>query len=104
MPMFIAVHKWSAQDDITVMKETNNAMRSKLPEGVELCFTYFAPPELHRAFCVWVAPNKETLEKVFTIMPVLRRGTEFVPVCQAVPPTLEYELVLGDMIIKGAPK
>lgn len=104
MPTFIALHKWSAEDDLTVMKEVVAGLKSKLPEGVELHAMYSTPPDLHRAFCIWVAPDKGTLEKLFDQLPVLKKGTEFVPVCQSLPPTLEYELSLTDMIIKGASK
>jgi hypothetical protein len=103
MPLFIALHKWNPEDEITVTKEAMALFTAKLPEGVELRNTYETGAQ--RAFCVWVAPNKETLEKVFDqSAPVMKKGTEFVPVVQSFPPTMEYVLTLYQMMIKGAPK
>lgn len=100
--MFMLVHKWNAQDEITVMKETMAAVKSKWPEGVKLHASYNSLT--HGAFCLWEAPDKKTLEKVFEVAPVLKKGTEFVSVCQSIPPTMEFVEFLTNMIIKGASK
>ena len=105
--MFIAIHRWKPQDTITITKELvagfTAIAEGRLPEGVELCATYSTAAE--RAFCVWKAPNREALEKGFDEWaPTLKKGTEFVPVFQSYPPTMEYVLGLWQAWIKMVSK
>lgn len=107
MPLFVAVHKWKPEEEIAVTKEVAGAFAAfpsgKIPEGIELCATYMTGAQ--GGYCVWVAPSKEALEKLFEqYMPTLKRGTEFVPVTQMYPPTMEYVLALWQQMIQAAPK
>jgi hypothetical protein len=101
MPMFMLVHKWNAKDEMTVMKEVVGGYGAiqKTPD-VKLHYSYALS---NGAFCVWEAPSKEALEKLFEkYTPVLKKGTEFVPVVQSYPPTIEYDMMLAQMIIHTA--
>jgi len=105
MPMFMAVHKWKPQDEIAIMKELVGAFAAiqagKL-EGMKLLATYSLP---QGAYCVWEAASKEVLEKGFEKnTPVLKKNTEFVPVAQSYPPTMDYVLGLWQMWVKSASK
>ena len=103
MTLFIAVHKWKPEENLAVMKEVAAFPVGKLPEGVELCAFYDTGAQ--GAYCVWNAPCKEDLEKLFEQhLPTLKKGTEFVPVMQAYPPTMEYVIALYQNIIKMASK
>jgi len=107
MPTFIAVHKWKPQDEITITKELiagfTAIVEGKSPKGVELCATYSTAAQ--GAFCVWVAPSKQALEKTFDqFCPTLKKYTEFVPVVQSYPPTMEYVLGLWQLMVKAASK
>jgi len=107
MPLFIAVHKYEPQDEIAIWKEVVagfTAMQAgKIPQGVKLCAIYETGAQ--RAFCVWEAPSKEALEEGFEkLMPTLKKYTEFVPVAQSYPPTMEYVLGLWQEFIKAASK
>jgi len=106
MPTFIAVHKWKPEDYLAISKETIGAFiameSGKLPEGIKLHTTYST---VNGAFCVWEAPSKEALEKWFEKNgPIMKKYTEFVPVVQAYPPTMEYVIVLGQQMLKAASK
>lgn len=103
MPMFIAVHKWKPEEHFKVMEEIY-IFFTKFPprasKDIEVCSTYMSE---NGAFCVWNAPNAETLEKLFEgHTPILKKGTEIVPVVQAVPPTMEYILSLTKNILEMA--
>ena len=104
MPMFIAVHKWKAEENLEVMKEVYNFFTKFPPRAsrdIEVCATYMSE---NRGFCVWNAPNVETLEKLFEgHTPILSKGTEIVPVVQMVPPTMEYVQYLTKIILDMAP-
>jgi len=53
----------------------------------------------------WRAPSKEVLEKGFEqLAPTLKKYTEFVPVVQEYPPTMEYVIGLYQQLIKAASK
>ena len=55
------------------------------------------------AFCCWDAPNKEALDKLFKqYLPTMLKYTEFVPVLQAFPANIEYELSLLQMLCDAA--
>lgn len=103
MPTFMAVHKWKPEDTMAIYKENVSliAIADKFPEGVTLCMSWMAGPT--GAFCVWEAPSKEALEKLFEeYAPVASKITEFVPIVQSYPPTMECEMVLMQQIIEMA--
>ena len=57
------------------------------------------------AYCVWEASNLEALENAFEqVAPTLKKYTEFVPVMQSYPPTMEYVLALAQQLIQAASK
>ena len=100
--MFIAVHKWTPEVHITMIKEMiagfTNLLEGTAPEGVELCFTWQRPD--YGAFCLWNVPNKEALENFFKKFgPTMLKYTEFVPVSQVYPPSMEYVLGLFQNIV-----
>lgn len=106
MPLFVVVHKWKPEDELVVAKETIALYSAKLagtaPEGVKLHFTYGLP---QRAYCVWEAVSKDALEKVFDqYAPTLKKSTEFVPVVQVYPPTMEYVIGLSQQLINALSK
>jgi hypothetical protein len=109
MALFVAVHKWKPEQFAAITKETLALFKAfsegKLAKGVDLLFSYnnITP---NGAFCVWVAPNPATLEQLFgKYCPVLKKGTEFVPVVQSYPPTMEYVTSLLQMMLaQAAPK
>ncbi|MGQ9781348.1 MAG: hypothetical protein ACUVQ8_03720 [Nitrososphaeria archaeon] len=87
---------------MAVTKEALALFATKLPEGIELHATYMRD---NGAFCVWIASDKKTLETMFEAAPVMKKGTEVVPVVQMFPPTLEYVLSLWQtMLAQVAPK
>ena len=105
MPLFIAVHKWKPQDEIAIMKDLvagfTAILEGRIP-NVKLHATYSLA---QGGYCVWEAPNLETVEKAFEkFAPTLKKYTEFVPVVQMYPPTMEYVLVLYQQMIKAASK
>jgi hypothetical protein len=106
MPLFVAVHKWKQEDDLVVTKETFAAFSAMVagtfPEGIKLHFSYALPLG---AFCVWEAVSKDALEKAFEqYAPTLKKFTEFVPVVQSYPPTMEFVLTIGQQMIEVASK
>jgi len=101
------VHKWKPEDEIAVLGEIAAGFAAypegKLPEGLELCATYMTGTQ--GAFCVWKAPNGAVLERLFDQhLPTLKKGTEFVPVIQSFPPTIEWVVSLYQAYVKGASK
>jgi len=103
MPMFIAVHKWKPEDDITISKELIAGFSAKPPKDVILHYTWTRAD--YGAFCFWEAPSKEDLNKLFKqYLPTLLKYTEFVPVVQTYPPTMEAVLVLMQQLVKSASK
>ena len=105
MPTFMAIHKWKPEETIAVYKETVSLVANvdKFPEGIELCMSWGAGPQGY--FCVWEAPSQEALEKIFEqLAPVVLKRTEFVPIVQSYPPTMEFEMVLMQQIIEMASK
>jgi hypothetical protein len=103
------LHKWKPEEELVVSKEVLAAFTAlsegKFPEGVELCASYRGPRQACRAFCLWKARTQEDLEKLFDkYMPTLKKGTEFVPVLQNYPPTMEYVLSLAKAFIEMASK
>ena len=101
------MHKWKTEDDLAVMKEVVGmfaaAESGKLTAGVKLCFAYSYLPQGSQ--CIWEAPSKEALEKAFEkFAPILKKYTEFIPVMQVYPPTLEYEIALMQRMLKAASK
>jgi hypothetical protein len=106
MPLFMAVLKWKSEDDIEIAKGyaafLNDLIEEKLPKGVELCAGYGAAQQ---RWLVWKAPSKADLEKYFDqFAPTLKKYTEFVPVTQSYPPTMEYVFALMQAFIKAASK
>ena len=107
MPKFIAVHKWKPEDELAIRKEVVGmfvaAESGKLPADVKLCFAYSYLPQGSQ--CIWETPSKEALEKTFEkFAPILKKYSEFVPVMQVYPPTLEYEMALAQQLIKATSK
>lgn len=107
MPMFVAVHKWKPEDYQVITKELLGSMSAMssgtLPEGVKLCSTYSMGGQ--GAYCVWEADSKAALEKTFDrYAPNLKKYTEFVPVVQAYPPSMEYVLGLAQRLYNVPPK
>jgi hypothetical protein len=103
----MAVHKWKLPDNVAVMKELvagfTGIVEGKMAKGVELCATYST--EGQGAFCVWKASSKAALEKAFDeFAPTLKKYTEFVPVHQSFPPTMDYVLLLWQQWVKAASK
>jgi hypothetical protein len=101
------MHKWKIEDDLALKKEATElftaADSGKLTAGIKLCFAYIhGLPQASQS--VWEVPSKEALEKEFEKFPVLKKYTEFVPVVQIYPPTLEYEIALVKQLIKAASK
>jgi hypothetical protein len=99
------VHKWEPEEYFTVMKEIYiffTKFPARARSDIEVCSTFMAE---NRAFCVWNAPSIETLERLFEgHTPTLKKGTEIIPVVQAVPPTMDYALFLTKLILDMAPK
>lgn len=106
MPLFIAVHQWKPEEDWVILKEMaafGAAYPEATPKGVELIATYTARAQ--RAFCVWKSIDQESLEKLFDqYMPTLKVRTEFVPVLQMFPPTVDYVVSLWKTMLQAAPK
>ena len=107
MGLFIAVHKWKPEVEITITKEMIGGftilLENKQPPGIKLLSTYMRSD--HGAFCAWEASTKEDLEKFMNKFgPTLLKSTEFIPALQAFPPTVEYELSLLKMITDLASK
>ena len=103
MPLFIAVHKWKPQDDLVINKELIAGFSAKPPKDVILHYTWTAAD--CRAFCFWEAPSVEDLNKVFKqYLPTLLKYTEFVPVVQTYPPTMEAILGLMQQLVKATSK
>jgi hypothetical protein len=107
MVMIVAVHKWKAESEITITKEIiggfTTLLENKQPAGIKLHSTYMRSD--HGAFCLWEAPSMVDLQNFFKKFgPTLYKATELVPVLQAFPATVEYELSLLKMITDLAPK
>jgi len=107
MPCFIAVHKWTKETHITCMKEMiagfTAMLKGETPKDIILHSTWTRAD--YGAFCYWEAPSKEALSKMFKqYLPTMLRYTEFVPVSQAYPPSLEYVLGLMQNIVDMASK
>ena len=101
MVLMIAVHKWKPEAEITITKEMiygfTLLLEGKQPQGIKLNSTQMRSD--HGAFCTWEAPTKEELENFFKKFgPTLLKVTEFIPILQAFPATVEYELSLLKMI------
>jgi len=101
------VHKWKPEEEIAVIGEMAAAFTAypegKTPEGAELYATYMTGAQ--GAYCVWKAPNGAVLERLFDQhLPTLKKGTEFVPVIQSFPPTIEWDVSLYQAIVKMASK
>jgi hypothetical protein len=100
--LFIAVHKWPKEHHIAIGKEMiagfTALIKKETPKDIILLNTWTR--EDYGAFCCWNAPNQEELTKLFKqYMPTMLKYTEFVPVLQTYPPTIEYELSLLKMIV-----
>jgi hypothetical protein len=107
MVLIVAVHKWKPEVEITITKEMiygfTLLLEGKQPQGIKLQTTQMRSD--HGAFCTWEAPSKEELENFFKKFgPTLLKATEFSPVLQAFPATVEYELSLLKMITDLASK
>lgn len=107
MPLFIAVHKWTPEVQITMIKEMiagfTALSKGEIPEEIELCFTWQRAD--YGAFCLWNAPNKEALEGLFKeYLPTMLKYSEFVLVSQVYPPSIEYVLDLFQNIVDMSSK
>ena len=103
--LFVAVHKWTKETNIVCTKEMINGftaiLKGETPKEIVIHNTWTRAD--YGAFCVWDAPNKEALNKLFKqYLPTMLKYTEFVPVSQAFPATIEYELGLLTMICDAA--
>ncbi len=106
MSLFVAVHKWKPEDDLVMLKELDAGFSAMLagltPPDVKLRFTYSCP---QGAYCVWEAPSKDALEEQFDkFLPTLKKFTEFVPVLQMYPPTMEYVVAGWQQMIQALSK
>jgi hypothetical protein len=107
MPTFIAVHKWPKETTITCTKELiagfTAMLKGETPKEIVLNSTWIRADD--GAFCSWDAPSKEALEKLFQqYLPTMLKYTEFVPVSQGYPPSMEYVLSLLQNIVDMASK
>jgi len=105
LPLFVAVHKWTQDVHITILKEMivgfTDLLEGTAPEGIELLHTWQRPD--FGAFCVWDAPGEKALEGFFKKFgPTMLKHTEFVPVDQVYPPSMEYVLSLFQAIVDMA--
>ena len=103
--LFIAVHKWTKETNIAVTKDMiagfTAMLKGETPKDIILKFTWTRAD--YGAYCTWDAPNKEALDKLFKqYLPTMLKYTEFVPVSQAFPATIEYELALLKMMTDAA--
>jgi len=99
MPKFVAVHKWTRETNIACIKELiigfTAMLKGEVPKDIILHYTWSRLDDPYGVFCFWEAPSKEALVKLFEkYLPTLLKYTEFVPVLQMYPPTVEYELSL----------
>ena len=102
---FIAVHKWPKEAQIACTKDMINGftaiLKGETPKDIIIENTWTRDD--YGAFCCWDAPNKEALTKLFKqYLPTMLKYTEFIPVSQAFPATIEYELGLLKMICDAA--
>jgi len=107
LPLFIAVHKWTPEVHIAIIKEMivgfTDLLEGTAPEGIELYFTWSRAD--YGAFCLWNVPNKEALENFFKKFgPTMLKYTKFVTVSQVYPPTIENTLGLFQTIVDMASK
>jgi hypothetical protein len=107
MVMIVAVHKWKPEVEVTITKEMisgfTTLLENKQPTGIKIHYTHMRND--HGAFCLWEAPGIAELEAFFhKFGPNLLKATEFHPVLQAFPATVEYELSLLKMITDLASK
>jgi len=98
---FIAVHKWTKETNIACTKDMVTGftalLKGETPKDVIIENTWTRDD--YGAFCCWDAPNKEALTNLFKKwLPTMLKYTEFIPVSQAFPATIEYELGLLKMI------
>ena len=105
MPLFIAVHKWTKETNITCTKEMvagfTAMLKGETPKDIIIQSTWTRDD--YGAFCCWDAPSKEALVKLFKqYLPTMLKYTEFGPVSQAFPATIEYELALLKMMCDAA--
>lgn len=102
---FIAVHKWPKEAQIICTNDMINGftalIKGETPKEIILYNTWTRDD--YGAYCCWEAPNKEALNKLFKqYLPTMLKYTEFVPVMQAYPATIEYELSLLKMMCDAA--
>jgi hypothetical protein len=107
MPIFIAVHKWTKETNVTCTKEMiagfTAMLKGETPKDIILHNTWVTAD--YRGFCSWEAPSKEALDKLFRqYLPTMLKYTEFVPVLQAYPPSMEYVLGLMKNVVDMASK
>ena len=105
MPLFMVMLKWKPEDEMAVMKEYmavwTAVCEGKWSKSIELCASYQAAQQ---RWILFKAPSKEDLEKQFDKLPTVKKYTEFVPIVQSYPPSMEYVLALTQMLIKAASK
>jgi hypothetical protein len=99
--LFIALHKWPKEEQITCTREMiagfTALLKGETPKEIVINSTYIR--EDYGAFCCWDAPNKESLVNLFKqYLPTMLKYTEFIPVMQAFPATVQYELSLLKMM------
>jgi len=102
---FIAVHKWPKEEQIACTKDMvagfTALLKGETPKDIIIQNTWTRDD--YGAFCCWDAPNKEALTNLFKqYLPTMLKYTEFIPVSQAFPATIEYELGLLKMMCDAA--
>ena len=102
---FIAIHKWPKEAQIICTKEMvagfTAILKGETPKEIVINNTWTR--DEGGAFCCWDAPNKEALTRLFEqYLPTMLKYTEFIPVSQAFPATIEYELGLLKMMCDAA--
>jgi hypothetical protein len=98
---FIAVHKWTKETNIACTKDMITGFTALLKgeTAKDVIIENTWTRDDYGAFCCWDAPNKEALTNLFKkYLPTMLKYTEFIPVSQAFPATIEYELGLLKMI------
>lgn len=69
-------------------------LKGETAKDIVMHYTWSRLDDPYGAFCCCEAPSKEALVKLFEkYLPTLLKYTEFVPVLQMYPPTVEYELI-----------
>ncbi|HDO41514.1 MAG TPA: hypothetical protein ENH03_01240 [Candidatus Bathyarchaeota archaeon] len=96
MPLFLAIHKWKKEDNMTVTRKVLEVLRS-LPEDICPCFSYVGNLE---AWCIYKAKSKEAGEKIkeFFEQRIPEMETEVKPVLQFYPPSPDIYTIIHTLV------